>query len=119
MRVMSLRRSQFRFRLDPYRIPQGLQDAMSRQARAERERQARVIRGQAEAEISDKFVQAAAAYTEKSNSPASSSHEHAVRSHPGTGFAGDRAVVSGRVDGGSVEPWQPRRSAEQNPDHSS
>jgi regulator of protease activity HflC (stomatin/prohibitin superfamily) len=37
---------------------------MSRQARAEQERQARVIRGQAEAEISDTFVQAAAAYTE-------------------------------------------------------
>jgi regulator of protease activity HflC (stomatin/prohibitin superfamily) len=46
------------------RIPQGLEDAMSRQAQAERERQARIILGQAETEISDKFVQAAAAYTE-------------------------------------------------------
>lgn len=46
------------------RIPQGLEDAMSRQAQAERERQARIILGQAEAEISNKFVQAAAAYTE-------------------------------------------------------
>ena len=45
-------------------IPQGLEDAMSRQAQAERERQARVILGQAETEISDKFVQAAAAYKE-------------------------------------------------------
>jgi regulator of protease activity HflC (stomatin/prohibitin superfamily) len=44
------------------RIPQGLEDAMSRQAQAERERQARIILGQAETEISDKFVQAAAAY---------------------------------------------------------
>jgi len=46
------------------RIPQGLEDAMSRQAQAERERQARIILGQAETEISDKFVQAAAAYNE-------------------------------------------------------
>ncbi len=46
------------------RIPQALQDAMSRQAQAERERQARIILGQAETEISAKFVQAAAAYTE-------------------------------------------------------
>jgi len=46
------------------RIPQGLEDAMSRQAQAERERQARIILGQAETEISDKFVQAAAAYRE-------------------------------------------------------
>ncbi|HXX28487.1 MAG TPA: slipin family protein [Terriglobales bacterium] len=46
------------------RIPPGLEDAMSRQAQAERERQARIILGQAETEISDKFVRAAAAYTE-------------------------------------------------------
>jgi regulator of protease activity HflC (stomatin/prohibitin superfamily) len=46
------------------RIPQGLEDAMSRQAQAERERQARLILGQAETEISEKFVQAAAAYSE-------------------------------------------------------
>ena len=46
------------------RIPQGLEDAMSRQAQAERERQARIILGQAETEISEKFVQAAAAYRE-------------------------------------------------------
>jgi len=46
------------------RIPQALQDAMSRQAQAERERQARIILGQAETEISDKFVQAASAYNQ-------------------------------------------------------
>ena len=44
------------------RIPQGLEDAMSRQAQAERERQARIILGQAETEISEKFVKAAEAY---------------------------------------------------------
>ncbi|HEY2860105.1 MAG TPA: slipin family protein [Terracidiphilus sp.] len=46
------------------RIPQGLEDAMSRQAQAERERQARIILGQAETEISNSFVQAAQAYSE-------------------------------------------------------
>lgn len=46
------------------KIPQALEDAMSRQAQAERERQARIILGQAETEISDKFVHAAAAYAE-------------------------------------------------------
>jgi regulator of protease activity HflC (stomatin/prohibitin superfamily) len=46
------------------RIPQALEDAMSRQAQAERERQARIILGQAETEISNSFVQAAAAYAE-------------------------------------------------------
>jgi SPFH domain/Band 7 family protein len=43
-------------------IPQALEDAMSRQAQAERERQARIILGTAETEISDKFAQAAAVY---------------------------------------------------------
>ena len=46
------------------RIPQGLEDAMSRQAQAERERQARIILGQAEKEIADSFVQAATSYRE-------------------------------------------------------
>lgn len=44
------------------RIPQALEDAMSRQAQAERERQARNILGQAETEISEKFSQAAITY---------------------------------------------------------
>ncbi len=46
------------------RIPQSLEDAMSRQAQAERERQARIILGQAETEISESFVKAATAYAE-------------------------------------------------------
>lgn len=44
------------------RIPQALEDAMSRQAQAERERQARNILGQAETEIADKFAAAAQTY---------------------------------------------------------
>ena len=43
-------------------IPQGLEDAMSREAQAERERHARIILGQAETEIADKFSQAALTY---------------------------------------------------------
>jgi regulator of protease activity HflC (stomatin/prohibitin superfamily) len=46
------------------RIPQALEDAMSRQAQAERERQARIILGQAETDISTNFVKAASAYAE-------------------------------------------------------
>jgi regulator of protease activity HflC (stomatin/prohibitin superfamily) len=44
------------------RIPVALQDAMSRQAQAERERQARVILGSAEAEVARKFVEASETY---------------------------------------------------------
>jgi regulator of protease activity HflC (stomatin/prohibitin superfamily) len=43
-------------------IPVALQDAMSRQAQAEREKQARVILGSAEAAIAGKFVEAANVY---------------------------------------------------------
>src|SRR4051794_27412947 len=43
-------------------IPVALQDAMSRQAQAEREKQARVILGSAEAAIAGKFVEAAMTY---------------------------------------------------------
>ena len=43
-------------------IPVALQDAMSRQAQAEREKQARVILGSAEAVIAGSFVEAAEIY---------------------------------------------------------
>jgi len=43
-------------------IPQALQDAMSREAQAERERRARTILGLAETEISENFAKAAATY---------------------------------------------------------
>lgn len=43
-------------------IPTGLQDAMSRQAQAEREKQARVILGSSEAAIASSFVTAADSY---------------------------------------------------------
>lgn len=45
-------------------IPVALQDAMSRQAQAEREKEARVILGSAEAAIASKFVEAANTYSD-------------------------------------------------------
>jgi hypothetical protein len=45
-------------------IPQALEDAMSRQAQAERERQARIVLGTAETEISSKFAEAAKLYAD-------------------------------------------------------
>ena len=45
-------------------IPEALQDAMSRQAQAEREKQARIILGSAEAEIAIRFVDAAKVYAD-------------------------------------------------------
>jgi regulator of protease activity HflC (stomatin/prohibitin superfamily) len=43
-------------------VPPSLQDAMSRQAQADRERLARVLLGQAEQEVAEKFVAAAETY---------------------------------------------------------
>jgi regulator of protease activity HflC (stomatin/prohibitin superfamily) len=43
-------------------IPKGLSDAMSKQAQAERERQARIILGTAETEIAEKFARASERY---------------------------------------------------------
>lgn len=47
------------------KIPQELEDAMSRQAQAERERQARIILGTAETEIAERFVTAGDAYKDR------------------------------------------------------
>jgi regulator of protease activity HflC (stomatin/prohibitin superfamily) len=44
------------------RIPQALEDAMSQQAQAERERQARIILGDAEMQVAAKFAEAAEVY---------------------------------------------------------
>lgn len=46
------------------KIPPGLQDAMSMQAQAERERQARVILGDSERQVANKFAEAASSYIE-------------------------------------------------------
>jgi regulator of protease activity HflC (stomatin/prohibitin superfamily) len=46
------------------RIPPSLENAMSQQAQAERERQARVILGDAEVQVSEKFAEASRVYAE-------------------------------------------------------
>jgi regulator of protease activity HflC (stomatin/prohibitin superfamily) len=46
------------------RIPETLENAMSQEAQAERERRARVILGAAEVQVSDQFAQAARVYTD-------------------------------------------------------
>lgn len=45
-------------------IPKALEEAMSRQAQAERERQARILLATAETQISEKFVEAAKSYSD-------------------------------------------------------
>jgi hypothetical protein len=59
----------FPFLDPPYRASRAarrrLTDAMSRQAQAERERQARIILGTAETEIAERFVKAGDAYADK------------------------------------------------------
>ncbi|MBE0686602.1 MAG: slipin family protein [Anaerolineaceae bacterium] len=45
-------------------IPQGLEDAMSQQAQAERERQSRVILGEAEMQVAHSFAEASLAYVD-------------------------------------------------------
>jgi len=45
-------------------IPQSLEEAMSRQAQAERERQARVILGESEKQIAESFAEASLAYVD-------------------------------------------------------
>jgi regulator of protease activity HflC (stomatin/prohibitin superfamily) len=46
------------------RIPQALENAMSQQAQADRERQARVILGDAEVQVSEQFAKAALVYSD-------------------------------------------------------
>jgi regulator of protease activity HflC (stomatin/prohibitin superfamily) len=46
------------------RIPQSLENAMSQQAQAERERQARIILGDAEVQVSEKFAEASRVYAD-------------------------------------------------------
>ena len=60
-------------------IPPALEDAMSMQAQAERERQARVILGDSERQIAEKFVEAANTYAEQSDRVPFAGDEHALR----------------------------------------
>ena len=82
----------------------GLEDAMSRQAQAERERQARIILGQAENEISEQLCASCRRVCRKPYRPAPARHEHALRSRQGKGCDGDRPLVRSRNHGPGRNP---------------
>ena len=60
-------------------IPGALQDAMSREAQAAREKQARIILGQAEMEIAHSFEEAAQVVSRQPDGAAPARDEHALR----------------------------------------
>ena len=78
-------------------IPAALEDAMSRQAQAERERQARIILGTAETEIAHKFVEAAERVPRSPCGHEPARDEHALREHRQAGLAHGGAVGAGRL----------------------
>ena len=80
-------------------IPQALEDAMSRQAQAERERQARIILGTGGDGDRGEVRAGGADLPGQPGGAASARHEHAVRGHQGEGLDGDRALVGGGDDG--------------------
>ena len=59
-------------------IPPALENAMSMQAQAERERQARVILGDSERQVAEKFVEAAQDLCQRPGRFSFEGHEHAV-----------------------------------------
>ena len=79
-------------------IPVALQDAMSRQAQAEREKEARVILGSAEAAIAQKFVDAARDLCRRTGGAASARHEHHLRDHQGARRHHPDPDLDGRFD---------------------
>ena len=96
-------------------IPVALQDAMSREAQAAREKQARIILGEAEMEIAHSFQEAAKVVLRQSDRAATARDEHVVRRPQGQGGtdagpeqrrrfarhgrdAGRRGVAAGPVD---------------------
>ena len=100
------------------RIPQGLEDVMSRQAHAERERRRESFSARRKPKLPTSFVQAAAAYTENPTALHLRAMNMLYEAIKERGSMVIRAVVSGRDRWGSAGPWQPRHSAEQNPNNS-
>ena len=80
-------------------IPESLQDAMSREAQASREKQARVILGQAEVEIAHSFAKAVRVVPQQPDGAAPARDEHALRRAEGEGRADAGPELGGRVDG--------------------
>ena len=80
-------------------IPGALQDAMSREAQAAREKQARIILGQAEMEIAHSFQEAAKSYQRQPDRASPARDEHALRRAEGKGRADAHSEQRRRVDG--------------------
>ena len=72
---------------------------MSREAQASREKQARIILGEAEMEIANSFKEAAKSYQRQSDGPPPARHEHALRGPQGKGRADADPEQRRRVDG--------------------
>ena len=77
-------------------IPVGLQDAMSRQAQAEREKEARVILGSAEAAIAAEIRRGGQYLWQQRRRAASARHEHHLRDDQGTRRHHPDADLDGR-----------------------
>lgn len=93
-------------------IPKGLEDAMSRQAQAERERQSRIILGTAETEIAEKFASARfRALPRQPGRPASAGDEHGIRGAAAEGL-NDHRPVDGGGDNGARRAGRPDRLRE-------
>ena len=80
-------------------IPGALQDAMSREAQAAREKQARIILGQAEMEIANSFQEAAQVVPRQPDGAAPARDEHALRGPEGEGRVDAHSEQRRRVDG--------------------
>ncbi|TMQ21772.1 MAG: slipin family protein [Deltaproteobacteria bacterium] len=100
-------------------IPQALEDAMSRRAQAEREKQARVILGDAEAEIAHSFSAAAGIYRERNLLCPIQERRDAVRLRIGRDSPGpdlpalsdaDRLDVAQRIGRSSIARVAPHSS---------
>jgi regulator of protease activity HflC (stomatin/prohibitin superfamily) len=108
-------------------VPDALQDAMSRQAQAERERLARVLLGQAEQEVAAKFVEAAEIYA---RSPAALQLRamniiYETTKERGTTIlipsamvdAMNPGVMLGALAGGQLRPETPARPSRRKPEN--
>ena len=80
-------------------IPGALQDAMSREAQAAREKQARIILGEAEMEIAHSFQEAAQVVPREPDRAAPARHEHALRRSQGKGRADADSEQRRRIHG--------------------
>jgi hypothetical protein len=79
-------------------IPASLEDAMSMQAQAERERQARVILGDSERQVAEKVWRSSQDLYEQSGRSAFEGHEHAVRRSKGKLYHCHRPQHCGRIN---------------------